>query len=254
MQTGTTHRRRVIITSKPQAVKCGHERRSRASGRGTIDKMLFGHNTDVTVGEKRYHVQTEDRGTRHALIDTMVYCDGRVLHRRTNSYGDLLPLDARAEEKLRLRVAHQHQEVVKELRSGTLELTDGVGAKPSGNATARKPSAHTPVAAQIKGIELELTNGSSWLSGRRATLQVAVRDKDTGVAISGAHVIARVEGATDAAEFSTATGTQGQARLAFDMPHLAGGDAALVIEASHEQARGQLRFQLRAKPRVPAAG
>lgn len=207
--------------------------------------MLFGHNSDVTVGDKRYHVQTEDRGTRHALIDTMVYCDGRVLHRRTNSYHDLLPLDARAEEKLRLRVAHQHHEVIDELRSGTLEFTDGAGMK---------PSAPRPAAAPAKSIEVELTNGSSWLSGRRATLHVDVRDRDTGAAISGAHVVARVEGAAEVPEFSTATGTQGQARLAFDMPRLGGTEAALVIEASHGQARGQLRFQLRAKPKVPAAG
>jgi hypothetical protein len=219
--------------------------------------MRFGHNSNVTVGEKHYHVQTEDRGTRHALIDTMVYSDGRVLHRRTNSYADLLPLDAREEDKLRLRVAHQHQEVINELRSGSLELSHGTGSSPSGNAAATKtsrPLAPTVADAQTKGIELELTNGENWLSGKRATLEIAVRDKDSGAAISGARVIARVEGAAEAAEFSTATGTQGQARLAFDMPRLAGGDVALVIEASQGQTRGELRFQLRAKPKVPTAG
>ena len=60
--------------------------------------MLFGHNTDVKVGESVYHVQTEDRGTANALIDTTVYCRGRVLHRRTNNYIDLLPLDPGREE------------------------------------------------------------------------------------------------------------------------------------------------------------
>jgi hypothetical protein len=29
--------------------------------------MLFGHNTNVTVGDVTYHVQTEDRGSSHAL-------------------------------------------------------------------------------------------------------------------------------------------------------------------------------------------
>jgi hypothetical protein len=218
--------------------------------------MLFGHNTNVVLDDRIYHVQTEDRGTRHALIDTMVYCDGRVLHRRTNSYADLLPMDARDEEKLRLRVSGQHQEVLDELRTGTLELSDGNSPKQSQPIGAYRNVAKSIAAApaQPTAIALELTNAKSWLSGKRATLQVTVRDKNTGAGISGAHVTARVDGASETAEFSTATGTQGQARLAFDMPRLGGGEAALVIEASHGQARGELRFQLRAKPKVQAPG
>jgi hypothetical protein len=67
--------------------------------------MLFGHNTNVSVGENTYHVQTEDRGTASALIDTTVYCGGRVLHRRANNYFDLLPLTPDTEEALKLRLS-----------------------------------------------------------------------------------------------------------------------------------------------------
>ena len=84
--------------------------------------MLFGHNTDVKVGETVYHVQTEDRGTANALIDTTVYCRGRVLHRRTNNYFDLLPLDPGREESLKKRIAEQHRTVTEEIRSGALHL------------------------------------------------------------------------------------------------------------------------------------
>ena len=60
--------------------------------------MLFGHNSNVTVGANTFHVQTEDRGTVSAMIDTTVYSRGRVLHRRTKSYSDLLPLNADKEQ------------------------------------------------------------------------------------------------------------------------------------------------------------
>src|SRR5258707_1032217 len=52
-------------------------------------KMIFGHNTNVNVDGTVYHVQTEEHGAANALIDTTVYCSGRVLHRRTNNYFDL---------------------------------------------------------------------------------------------------------------------------------------------------------------------
>src|SRR5277367_7129212 len=88
--------------------------------RKRTNSMLFGHNTDVKVGESVYHVQTEDRGTANALIDTTVYCRGRVLHRRTNNYIDLLPLDPGREELLRKRIDDQHRTVTEDIRSGAL--------------------------------------------------------------------------------------------------------------------------------------
>jgi hypothetical protein len=202
--------------------------------------MLFGHNSNVKVGETVYHVQTEDRGTSHAVIDTMVYQSGRVLHRRANSYADLLPLDAAREQSLKERVSTQHQAVLSELRSGVLKL--GQAAAP-------------PVAPAVNdGLALELLNAKSWLSGKRATLQVLVFRKDDGAAVSGARVTARIDGAAEPTQYATATGTDGKAQLAFDMPRLAGAECALVIEGYNGKSEARLHFQLRAKPKIPAAG
>src|SRR5262245_50472819 len=72
-----------------------------------------------------YHVQTEERGAAQALIDTTVYFCGRVLHRRTNNFQDLLPLNSTREETLRLHVEEQHRGVIDEIRSGKLRLSAG---------------------------------------------------------------------------------------------------------------------------------
>jgi len=108
--------------------------------------------------------------------------------------------------------------------------------------------------AQNDAILVELMNARNWLAGKRATLQVLVRQKQHSSAVAGAEVTARIDGAAEHAQFSAQTGAQGQAQIEFEMPKLAGGDCALVIEAKRGAARGQLRFQLRAKPKVPAAG
>jgi hypothetical protein len=202
--------------------------------------MLFGHNSNVKVGDTVYHVQTEDRGTSHAVIDTMVYHSGRVLHRRANSYADLLPLDPAREQALKDRVSTQHQAVLDELRSGVLKLAQQV----------------SPAAAPVvsDSLALELLNAKSWLAGKRATLQVLVSRKGDGGAVSGARVTARIDGAVEPSEFSTATGTDGKAQLAFDMPRLAAAECALVIEGYNGKSQARLQFQLRAKPKIPAAG
>jgi hypothetical protein len=215
--------------------------------------MLFGHNTDVKAGDSVYHVQTEDRGTANALIDTTVYCRGRVLHRRTNNYIDLLPLDAGREELLRKRIDDQHRTVTEDIRSGALQLVPPPLPVKENPAVKKADSAAHSNATPAPALAVELLNAKSWLTGKRANLQMAVRNKHNGAAVSGALVTARIDGAADVTEFSIETAADGQARLEFDMPRLAGAEPALVIEATQADSKGQLKFQLRAKPRVPTA-
>jgi hypothetical protein len=209
--------------------------------------MLFGHNTNVKAGETTFHVQTEDRGATNALIDTTVYFHGRVLHRRTNNYFDLLPLNPDTEQALKLRLDEQHRAVVEELRTGALHLALPQEAKPP----AAAGDSNAPSVPKV--LTLVLINAKTWLAGKHATLDVSVQNRETGEAVNHARVAARVDGAADSNEFKTETGIDGRAQLEFDMPRLSGSEPALIIEAFDGDAKGQLRFQLRAKPRVPAA-
>ncbi len=209
--------------------------------------MLFGHNTNVNVGEITYHVQTENRGVTNALIDTTVYFHGRVLHRRTNNYFDLLPLNAKNEESLKQRLDEQHRGVIEELRTDTLHL-------PLPRETKSPVDANVSNAASVpKVLTLVLINSRAWLAGKRARLDVSVQNRESGEAVNHARIVARVEGAADSKEFKTETGIDGRAQLEFDMPRISGAEPALVIEAMHGNAKGHLRFQLRARPKVPAA-
>jgi hypothetical protein len=219
--------------------------------------MLFGHNSNVTVGANTFHVQTEDRGTVSAMIDTTVYSRGRVLHRRTKSYSDLLPLNPDREQALKLRLDDQHRTVMEEIRSGVLQLAvpQAPAAPPAPAAVVPLPVKAAPTAtSSVKPIIMELMNARTWMSGGRATLQVSVRHREGGTGIAGARITARIEGAAERTELSAETRASGQALLEFNMPHLTGNDPALVIEANFGSTREQLRFQLRAKPKVPAAG
>jgi hypothetical protein len=198
--------------------------------------MIFGYNTNVTVAGTAYHVQTEDRGVTNALIDTTVYCRGRVLHRRTNNYFDLLPLDADREGALKVRLDEQHRAVLEQIRTGALVLA------PPPALPASAPSA----------LALELVNAKSWLTGKRAKLHIAVRRKEDGSGVANAQVVARIDGAETPGGFRINTGKDGQAQLEFDMPRLSSAEPALIVEASNGEAKGYLRFQLRAKPRAPS--
>jgi hypothetical protein len=207
--------------------------------------LIFGHNSNVSIGADTVHVQTEDRGIASALIDTTVHWKGRVLHRRTNNYKDLLPLDAGREGILKERLDHQHRAVIEELRSGALQLTI-----PKSAPARSAPSPLVAKSAAPAVLRVDLTNARTWLSGRNATLQLLVRD-EAGNPVASASAKARVEGAASPCESAaTETGPAGIATLQFEMPELGGDEPVLVIEVVHNGAKGSLRYQLRAKPRA----
>lgn len=202
--------------------------------------MIFGHNTDVNLHGTIYHVQTEDRGINNALLETTVYCRGRVLHRLVNNYFDLLPLNQDKEAALKLRLDAQHRMVLEEMRTGVLVL-----APPP----IPGPEAIPPQLAAVP-LHLELTNPRTWLKGKHAELVILVKNS-AGAPVSGATATVKVEGAATLLNKSALSGADGLAHLAFDMPAFTSAEPAVVVDAVHGSARGRLRFQLRAKPRVP---
>jgi len=204
--------------------------------------MLFGHNTNVAVGGDVIHVQTEDRGANHAFVDTTVLWNGRVLHRRSNPYRDLLPLDSSRELTLKMRIDNQHRTVIEEIRSGALKLV-----LPDANNATKSSTVHQSAPANSSALSIELLNPDSWRSAKLVSLHLAVRDV-AGQPLPGVEVRSRAEGA-EGGTAAAMTGATGEVCLQFEMPAPTGTVAALVIEAMRGAAHGQLRFQLRAKVR-----
>ncbi len=210
--------------------------------------MQFGHNTNVKVGDTLYHVQTEDHGAGQALIETTVYQQGRLVHKRRTNYKDLLPLNATKEATLKQRLDKQHHAVMEEIKTGKLKLTIP-DAKPAGDSTAAK----VVVPATGPKLTLRLQNPKDWLKGGHASLKVRVTDEMSNP-IAKARVVAKMEGAAEPVEVGGLTDGDGMTSLEFDMPKFEAAEPFLVVEANWGPVAGRLRLQLKAKPpKVPAA-
>lgn len=192
----------------------------------------MGFNSDVRLGDTLYHVQTEDRGVAHPFVDTIVYTQGRVVHRRTSSYADLLGPAGPSEAALQQRVEEQHRSVIEELRAGTLKFT----------AAAAPP----PAAA---GIQVQLLNPASWLASGTATLKIEVRTRGSRLPAADANVEVTLEGRRGPRRFAAPTDPQGRAELSFPLPELGPGGATLVIRAAGPSGKDEIRYQLRPKAR-----
>jgi len=194
--------------------------------------MSSGFNTDVPVGERVFHVQTEDRGPSHPVIDTTVYQHGRVVYRLSSNYRHFAASSEFNADGLRERVEEQHRVVIDDLRSGTLD---------SEIAAAKDQ------AIRAGGIQAQLLNPTSWLADGTVSLDVEVTRRADRQPQGGVQVEAAIEGAAEAARHTALSDDRGRVRIAFPLPPLGKGDLALVILAQAEIGKDEIRFAMRSR-------
>lgn len=197
--------------------------------------MSSGFNTDVRVGDLIFHVQTEDRGPSRPIIDTAVYQNGRVLHRRSSNYGQFAVSDEFSVEALRQRVEEQHRVVIESLRSGALN---------------EDIAAATEQASRTAGIQVQLLNTGSWLTAGTVSLEVEVVRRSERQPESGALVEAVIEGAIIETRHSATSDDLGRVKIQFPLPPLGRGDLALVIRAAAGDEKDEVRFAMRTRAKA----
>jgi hypothetical protein len=200
--------------------------------------VSHGFNSDVTVGDDVFHVQTENYDQPQFSIVTLVYHRGRILHRRNSSYSDLLGTPEYSEDALGERVENQHRSVIEELRSGAISI-------PPASVRANRSS---------QGIQVRLRNANSWLANGQATLDVEVLKRADQSPVAGANVEAFLHGLKESTRFKDRTAADGVAQIRFAMPGISSQGAELVIRADVGEAEAvdEIRFALRSKPRPGA--
>ena len=198
--------------------------------------MSSGFNTDVRIDDRVFHVQTEDRGPNHPVIDTVIYQSGRILHRRSSTYEHFLGTAEFTPESLRERVEEQHRQVIEDLREGVL-------AEPIAAALA--------AGARESGIQVQLLNPTSWLAGGNVQLDVEILRRADRQPLAGAQVEAAIEGAAESTRHAGTSDDNGRVSIGFPLPPLGKGDLALVIQAQADLGKDEIRFAMRSRPKQP---
>lgn len=200
--------------------------------------MSSGFNTDIRVDDRVFHVQTEDRGPSHPVIDTVVYQSGRILHRRSSSYEHFAASAEFSAEGLRDRVEEQHRQVIDDLRDGAL---------------AEQIARALEGASSPGGIQVQLLNPTSWLAGGNVQLDVEIVRRADRQPLAGAQVEAAIEGAAEATRHAATSDDQGRVRIGFPLPPLGKGDLALVINAQADLGKDEIRFAMRSRSKQSPA-
>ncbi len=110
--------------------------------------MITGYNTDVPHSDLVFHVQTEDKGTSSAWIESLVYVGGQVVSRKRSSYKSYLD-EGRGRQAIAEMMDKQHRLMIAEVRGGKFDakvaelaagaIKEKAAAECTASATASSP-------------------------------------------------------------------------------------------------------------------
>ena len=239
--------------------------------------MITGYNTDVRHADVVIHVQTEDKGANNPFIESLVYVGGRVLAAKRASYASLLA-EGKGPEAVSEMMDLQHRAVIAAIRQGKFDdkLHALTGARPAVPPAAAAVAAAvdalsepTDMLTATKITEAERTldqvileylsmeadqeqlrlavDGDAELTlGRPSVLQLAASSSRSGKPVAGARVEVKLISTVAEARTLAAGDTdhQGGIQLAFQIPDLKGGAAALIITANSHIGSAELKHLL----------
>ncbi len=197
----------------------------------SLNRMIFGFNTDIRREDTIYHVQSEAREGEQ-LLQTQVFVRGRCIGKRAVPYG----LGARRDFQ------SNDQDMEKMLRDLHREVLDAVRDDRLDAIFDKRETAET--LAAVKELDLEWTNAGSVHSGNALTMHIRVTDG--GATVEGARLTLRFA-RPDAAPYyaQVLTDAKGKAEMSIQVDEISLAASSVLVQASFDGRTVTRKFQLR---------
>jgi hypothetical protein len=192
--------------------------------------MIFGFNTDVPAKEGIYHVQTEDRGPKSTVIESIIYVGGKIMGRKRTPYDR----DGMSQDRIEEMVRQQHKDLVEAIREGTWV--------PTGDAMQ---GAKTAQPHELNGYAIRLLNSRELHNGDSLRFRFNVEEKAGKAPAANVLLDARwVVGGEVVEKQTLHSGADGGAELLLPLPsdHSYG---TLLVSAKGNAGKGMAKFHVR---------
>lgn len=232
--------------------------------------MITGYNTDVRHADCSFHVQTEDKGATNPCVESLIYVGGQVLAAKRTNYAELLETGGGESQLIEL-MDQQHRRMIKAIRAGRFDekLRELLGTSlPPPNAedgdvvdphSGEVPGAvgadktldevileYLTTESQQERLVLHLEEEVELAFGEPTPLSVRTNLSRSGTPVAGAEILVKLISTVEEPKVLGfgLTDEDGQIELSLNLPEVTQGSSALIITASGDQGRAELKYLL----------
>ena len=203
--------------------------------------MITGHNTDVQFRGRVYHVQTEDKGVRNPVIETLIYSKGQVIQAIRSSYADLVG-DTFNDADLVARIEAQHRNCIRDVRNGRYDpdvASRGGAEMTLDELVLEALQSH----AGGNPLELVMLTDVAFFEGTSVIVDLQARLGGAPEAAGGAQVKARLQGGSGVSQslFTGKVGEDGRLTLVLEVPAVDDPPGTVIIQAEIADSAAELR-------------
>jgi hypothetical protein len=207
--------------------------------------MLSGFNEEIKYRDVTYHIQTEDKGRDNPTIETLVYTGGQIVYRERSSYASIAGdnyseaevadfLDAQHRRNVLYAVLGKFDDRPKPLfgEEYTIERTlDAVIWE------------YLEKEENVEPVEITVSSHNPLQNNELTSLQVEVRDRNSGAPIAGAKLKIKIiaAGAEPTEIDAGKTDPKGRAQVSFTIPDVGSGEALFLIHAMTKEGLGEYK-------------
>ncbi len=218
--------------------------------------MITGFNTDIEFDGKVFHIQTEDRGLNHPVIESLVYVGGEILSSRDTCYADLLESGDYTENDIQQRMKAQHTELIREIQTGALfegELIPFGWNLVSNQSFDQVVLNFLKEQIALESLCLDWIGPTKLRAGDRPTIKLALREKSSERPVVGGTVVVKLVGGKQTTElFSGCTDELGLCEASCEIPARLGAKALIVCEAEAAGISAEVRHSVGRAARASA--
>ena len=216
--------------------------------------MITGFNTDIEFDGRVFHVQTEDRGLDHPVIESLVYVGGEILSSRKSSYAELLESGDSAENDIQQRMKAQHAQLIREIQTGALfegELIPFGWNLVSNQSFDQVVLSFLEEQIALESLCLDWVGPKKLRAGDQPTIKLALREKSSERPVVGGNVVVRLVGGRRTTElFSGYTDECGLVEASVEIPARTGAKALVVCQAEAAGISAEVRHSVGRAARV----
>ena len=212
--------------------------------------MITGFNTDVDYDGLCFHVQTEDKGRKNPLVESLVYCGGEILTKIRTPYEELAASSDYSEEAVIRVMEEQHKTLVREIQNGKF---DPDGPKPVGYNIITNRSLDQVVIDFLstelvaEPIRLEIENHQVFYGDTSPTVTFRVLSEASGAPVPSIKIAIKLISTAQRPReiFSGSTDVQGKLEATFEIPAAEEDNMAILCQAEAPGYRSELKQLVR---------